>query len=77
MDAKIIISVIIFIILVSFQYTLNLILRELREIKKAFKKKTPKTCNKTRRGGRVSLEKDKREKKLYLLEMKLMRGLEN
>lgn len=33
MDAKIIISVIIFIILISFQYTLNLILRELREIK--------------------------------------------
>lgn len=33
MDAKIIISVIMFIILISFQYTLNLILRELREIK--------------------------------------------
>lgn len=33
MDAKIIISVIIFIILISLQYTLNLILRELREIK--------------------------------------------
>ncbi len=38
MDAKIIISVIIFIILVSFQYTLNLILRELREIKKLLRK---------------------------------------
>lgn len=38
MDAKLIISVIIFIILVSFQYTLNLILRELREIKNYLKK---------------------------------------
>lgn len=38
MDAKIIISVIIFIILVSFQYTLNLTLRELREIKKLLRK---------------------------------------
>lgn len=34
MDTKVIKSVIILIILVSFQYTLNLILRELREIKK-------------------------------------------
>lgn len=33
MDTKLIKSVIIFIILISFQYTLNLILRELREIK--------------------------------------------
>lgn len=33
MDAKIIIGVIIFIILISLQYTLNLILKELRHIK--------------------------------------------
>lgn len=33
MDAKIILSVIILIILISFQYTLNLVLRELRDIK--------------------------------------------
>lgn len=33
MDTKIILSVIILIILVSFQYTLNLILKELRDIK--------------------------------------------
>ena len=38
MDAKLIISVIIFIILISYQYTLNLILRELREIKNYLKK---------------------------------------
>ncbi len=38
MNAKFIISVIIFIILVSFQYTLNLILRELREIRKHLEK---------------------------------------
>lgn len=37
MDAKLIISVIIFIILISYQYTLNLILRELREIKNFLK----------------------------------------
>jgi len=37
MDAKFIFSVIIFIILASLQYTLNLILRELREIKKYMK----------------------------------------
>lgn len=33
MDAKIILSVIILIILISFQYTLNLVLKELRDIK--------------------------------------------
>ena len=33
MDTRIILSVIILIILFSFQYTLNLILRELRDIK--------------------------------------------
>lgn len=38
MDAKFVISVIIFIILISYQYTLNLILRELREIKNLLKK---------------------------------------
>lgn len=38
MDAKLVISVIIFIILISYQYTLNLILRELREIKNLLKK---------------------------------------
>lgn len=37
MDAKFAISVIIFIILISYQYTLNLILRELREIKNLLK----------------------------------------
>lgn len=42
MDAKIIISAIILIILVSFQMTLNAILRELKEIKKILKK-TPRT----------------------------------
>ncbi len=34
MDTKWIISVIIVIILISLQYTLNLILRELREIRR-------------------------------------------
>lgn len=33
MDTKIILSVIILVILISFQYTFNLILRELRDIK--------------------------------------------
>lgn len=33
MDAKIILSVIILIILISFQYTLNLILKEIRDMK--------------------------------------------
>jgi uncharacterized protein (DUF983 family) len=33
MDTKIVIGVIIFIILISLQYTLNLILKELRHIK--------------------------------------------
>lgn len=42
MDAKIIISAIILIILVSFQMTLNAILRELKEIKNILKK-TPRT----------------------------------
>lgn len=37
MDAKFIFGVIIFIILASLQYTLNLILRELREIKRHIK----------------------------------------
>jgi len=39
MDTKIIISVIILIILVSFQYTLNLLLKELKEIKEILKKR--------------------------------------
>lgn len=34
MDTKLIFSAIMLIILVSLQYTLNLILREMREIKK-------------------------------------------
>lgn len=38
MDAKILISAIIFIILLSFQYTLNQILKELRELKNILKK---------------------------------------
>lgn len=42
MDAKITIGVIIFIILISFQYTMNLILRELREIKNILMKNTKK-----------------------------------
>lgn len=33
MDTKIILSVIILVILISFQYTFNLILKELRDIK--------------------------------------------
>lgn len=37
MDAKLIITGIMFIILISLQYTLNLILRELREIKNILK----------------------------------------
>lgn len=39
MDEKIIIGAIIFIILISFQYTLNNILKELKEIKDILKKK--------------------------------------
>jgi hypothetical protein len=42
MDEKIVISVIIFIILISFQYTLNSILKELREIKDLLKKSSKK-----------------------------------
>lgn len=38
MDAKFILSAIIFIILISFQYTLNQILKELRELKDILKK---------------------------------------
>ena len=38
MDEKIIIGVIIFIILISFQYTLNNILTVLREIKELLKR---------------------------------------
>lgn len=38
MDTELIFFVIIFIILISYQYTLNLILKELREIKKLIKK---------------------------------------
>lgn len=38
MDVKIIIGVIIFIILISFQYTLNSILKELREIKELLRR---------------------------------------
>jgi len=33
MDAKITIAIILFIILISYQYTLNLIYKELKEIK--------------------------------------------
>ena len=40
MDANIIKTVIIFIILVSLQYTLNLILKELRDIKTFLKRKS-------------------------------------
>lgn len=42
MDEKIVISVIIFIILISFQYTLNSILKELREIKELMKRNSKK-----------------------------------
>ena len=38
MDEKIVVGVIIFIILISLQYTLNLILKELREIKTYLRK---------------------------------------
>jgi hypothetical protein len=38
MSANFVISVIIFIILISLQYTLNLILKELREIKTYLRK---------------------------------------
>ena len=38
MDEKIVIGVIMFIILISFQYTLNNILKELREIKELLKR---------------------------------------
>ncbi len=38
MDTKLIFSAIMLIILVSLQYTLNLILRELRDIKKMLMK---------------------------------------
>lgn len=38
MDEKILIIVIVFIILISFQYTLNNILKELREIKEILKR---------------------------------------
>lgn len=38
MNSELIIIVIIFIILISYQYTLNLILRELREIKNLLKR---------------------------------------
>ncbi len=38
MNAKFIISVIIFIILISLQYTLNLILKELRDIRRYIEK---------------------------------------
>ncbi len=40
MDTKVVIGVIIFIILVSFQYTFNRILKELIEIKNILKKDT-------------------------------------
>lgn len=42
MDEKIIISVIIFIILISLQYTLNNILKVLREIKEILKNNSNK-----------------------------------
>ena len=38
MNTKLIISVIISVILVSFQYTLNLILKELKEIRRIIEK---------------------------------------
>lgn len=43
MDEKIVVGVIIFIILVSFQYTLNNILKELREIKTILKRNSKNT----------------------------------
>ena len=42
MDEKIVVSVIILTILISFQYTLNNILKELREIKELLKKNSKK-----------------------------------
>lgn len=38
MDTKLILSVIIFIVIISFQYTLNRILKELIEIKQIIKR---------------------------------------
>lgn len=38
MDIKLIIGVIVFVILLSFQYTLNEILKELKEIKNMLKR---------------------------------------
>lgn len=63
MDTKMIISVIIVIILVSIQYTLNYILRELREIKKLLIK-NPNDIN-LRWKERISLESSKKERTLY------------
>lgn len=63
MDTKMIKSVIIVIILVSLQYTLNLILRELREIRKILNK-NPNDIN-LRWKERMSLEGSKRERTLY------------
>ncbi len=40
MDTKLILGVIIFIILISFQYTLNCILKELKDIKRILMKKS-------------------------------------
>jgi len=42
MDTKLIFSAIMLIILVSLQYTLNLILKELREIKKVLMSESKK-----------------------------------
>jgi len=42
MDEKIVIGVIMFIILISFQYTLNNILKELKEIKEILKRNVNK-----------------------------------
>ena len=63
MDTKMIISVIIVIILVSIQYTLNYILRELREIRKLLIK-NPNDIN-LRWKERISLESSKKERTLY------------
>lgn len=63
MDTKWMISVIIVFILISLQYTLNLILREIRDIRKNLIRN--KNNMDIRWKGRINLEANKREKVLY------------
>lgn len=63
MDTNWTISVIIVFILISLQYTLNLILREIRDIRKVLIRN--KNDIDIRWKGRIGLEDNKREKTLY------------